>query len=89
MRNDTIHDRDDRDVRYKHFVILLHDFKGIYAILSRIWKCRKSRVFGANFLGKKFGWCYIFRFLQLWWMRIAVFLSLWRTLCCQDHLVSF
>ena len=65
-RNYTIHDKDDRDVRNKHFVILLHNFKGIYAVLSRIWKCRKSRVFGANFLGKKIGWCYIFRFLQLW-----------------------
>ena len=66
MRNYTIHDKDDRDVRNKHFVILLHNFKGIYAVLSRIWKCRKSRVFGANVLGEKFGWCYIFRFLQLW-----------------------
>ena len=27
------------------------NFKGIYAVLSRIRKCRKSRVFGANFLG--------------------------------------
>ena len=44
---------------------VLHNFKGIYAVLSRIWKCRKSRVFGANVLGEKFGWCYIFRFLQL------------------------
>ena len=35
-------------MRNKHFVILLHNFKGIYAVLSRIWKCRKSRVFGAN-----------------------------------------
>ena len=30
---------------------------GIYAVLSQIWKCRKSRVFGANFLGQKIGWC--------------------------------
>ena len=30
---------------------------GIYAVLSRIWKCCKSRVFGANFLGKKIGRC--------------------------------
>ena len=49
----TIHDKDDRDVRYKHFVILLHNIKGIYAILSQIWKCRKSRVFGANFWAKR------------------------------------
>ena len=49
-----------------HFVILLHNFKSIYAVLSRIWKCHKSRVFGANVLGEKFRWCYIFRFLQLW-----------------------
>ena len=45
---------------------VLHNFKGIYAVLSRIWKCRKSRVFGANFLGEKFSWCYNSRFLQLW-----------------------
>ena len=45
--------------------MLLANFKGIYAVLSRIWKCCKSRVFGANFFGEKFGWCYIFRFLQL------------------------
>ena len=45
--------------------IKIPNFKGIYAVLSQIWKCRKSRVFGANFLGKKFGWCYIARFLQL------------------------
>ena len=25
------------------------NFKGIYAVLSQIWKCRKSRVFGAKF----------------------------------------
>ena len=25
-------------------------FKGINAVLSRIWKCRKSRIFNANFL---------------------------------------
>jgi len=53
-RNYTIHDEDDRDVRNKYFVILLHNFKGIYDVLSRIWKCRISRVFGANFLGRKF-----------------------------------
>ena len=41
------------DVRNKHFLILLHNFKGIYAVLSRIWKCCKSRVFVANFLGRK------------------------------------
>ena len=29
------------------------NLKGIYAVLSRIWKCRKSRAFGANFLGQK------------------------------------
>ena len=29
----------------------------IYAVLSRIWKCRNSRVFGANFLGPKIGRC--------------------------------
>ena len=27
------------------------NLKGIYAVLSRIWKCRKSRIFGANFFG--------------------------------------
>ena len=59
-------DKDDRDVRNKHFVILLHNFKDISDVLSQIWKRRKSRVFGANFLGEKFGWCYIFCFLQLW-----------------------
>ena len=37
--------------------ILLADFNGIYAVLSRIKKCHKSRVFGANFLGQKIGWC--------------------------------
>ena len=41
------------------------NFKGIYAVLSRIWKCRKSRVFGANFLGQKIGWCSFYTFLQL------------------------
>ena len=35
-RNYTIHDKDDRDVRNEHFVILLHNFKGIYAVLTRI-----------------------------------------------------
>ena len=64
-RNYTIHDKDDRDVRNKHFVYLLHNFKGIYAVLSRIWKCRKSRVFGANFPGQKCCRCYICRFFQL------------------------
>ena len=38
---------------------VLHNFKGIYAVLWRIWKCRKSRVFGANFLAEKIGWCFI------------------------------
>ena len=61
----VLHDKDDKDVRNEHFVMLLHNFEGIYAVLSRIWKCRKSRVFSANFLVKNFGWCYIFRFLQL------------------------
>ena len=28
-------------------------FKGIYAVLSRIWKCLKPRSFGANFSGPK------------------------------------
>ena len=42
------------------------NFKGIYAVLSQIWKCRKSRNFGANFLGQKIGWCYFYAFLQLW-----------------------
>ena len=52
---------------------VLHNFKGIYAVLSRIWKSRKSRFFGANFLCKKFSWCYNFRFLQLWrWPYICV-----------------
>ena len=37
--------------------MLLADFNGIYAVLSRIKKCHKSRVFGANFLGQKIGWC--------------------------------
>ena len=50
---DTIHEKYDRVVRNKHFVILLHNFRGIYAVLSQIWKCRKSRDFGANFLGRK------------------------------------
>ena len=42
-------------MRNLKYVILLHknNFKGIYAVLSRIWQCRKSRVFGANFLVKK------------------------------------
>ena len=40
-------------------------FKCIYAVLSRFWKCHKSRVFGANFWGQKFCWCFIFCFLQL------------------------
>ena len=42
------------------------NLKGIYAVLSRIWKCRKSRVFGANFLGQKIGRCLFYTFLQLW-----------------------
>ena len=29
------------------------NFKGIYAGLSQIWKCRNQRIFGANFLGQK------------------------------------
>ena len=29
------------------------NFKGIYAFLSQIWKCRNLRVFGANSLGQK------------------------------------
>ena len=58
--------KDDRDVRNINFVILLHNIKGIYAVLSRIWKCRKLRVFGANFLGQKIGWCQFYTFLQLW-----------------------
>ena len=41
------------------------NFKGIYAVLSLIWKCRKLCVFGANFLGQKIGWCLFYAFLQL------------------------
>ena len=37
--------------------VLLANFKGIYAVLSRIWKCRKPRSFGANLLGHKIGRC--------------------------------
>ena len=29
------------------------NFKGIYAVLSQIWKCRKPRSFCANFLSQK------------------------------------
>ena len=29
------------------------NLKGIFAVLSQIWKCRKSRFFGANFFGRK------------------------------------
>ena len=41
--------------RDKHCQILLHVFhsKGIYSVLSLIWKCCESGVFGANFLGQK------------------------------------
>ena len=45
--------KDYRDVWNKHFVILLHNIKGINAVLSRIWKCSKSRSFGAIFFGQK------------------------------------
>ena len=40
----------------------LLNFKGIYAVLSRIWKCRKSRVFSANFLVQKLVGAYFMRF---------------------------
>ena len=29
------------------------NFKDIFAVLLQIWKCRKPRSFGANFLGSK------------------------------------
>ena len=33
--------------------IKVPNFKGIYAVLSGIWKCRKPRVIGANFWVQK------------------------------------
>ena len=41
------------------------NFKGIYTVLSQIWKCCKLRIFGANFFGPKIGWCLFYAFLQL------------------------
>ena len=42
--------------------MLLANFKGIYAVLSRIWKCRKLRSFGANLLGEKLVGAYFYAF---------------------------
>ena len=57
------------------------NFIDIYAVLSEIYKCRKTRIFGANFLGKKIGWCFFLRFLQLWVFRISCLVfGAWRLL---------
>ena len=45
--------------------MLLANFIGIYAVLLQIYKCRKTHIFGANFLGQTIGWCKFLRFLQL------------------------
>ena len=51
--------------------------------MSRIWKCHKSHVFGANFLGGKIGWCLLLRLLRLcvtltWWDKVRKHLTMFK-----------